>query len=548
MTRINITNWLLTFALIFSAFFGQDAFAKTVNAASCSSSAVQAAINSAAEGDTVIIPPGTCIWTSGVTISGKGITVNGSGAGRIVAFSSDILTIGTGSKTLNITSTLVSGSLAAISAGETLRISETGNRQNWMQGTVISFSSPTLTMNITSTGGACAIVAGTSPANCKRWLISTIPSTVLINNSSSAMFNVREDSSFHTNLSGFKIQEGTGAGDGIVFNAGGGKAIIIQNCWIEQGNGDSIFTNVSRGVVSNCSFDSSPFSMAPLAVHLQPFDQTAWTTTAFYGMNDPDGQHNFYIESSDFHGYLNATDNDEGARNVFRYNVMNNAGYGTHGVDTGLIGQRDFEYYNNVGNFNGYNDGTTFNLNWWMFVRGGGFVVHDNTLPPIVSTDYGTKLDIDMTEMALQRNAGPIPCWGQGTSGGADYPAPRQIGLGYVNGTGHDGKGSATYSLASFGYSASAYVGDPEPAYIWANSRQPLSNVGTSDYGSGNADSCGGSTDTTANYIRINRDYFNGSTAKPGYTPYTYPHPLVTLTQTSGDLPAAPTNLRFVVE
>ena len=83
-------------------------------------------------------------------------------------------------------------------------------------------------------------------------------------------------------------------------------------------------------------------------------------------------------------------------------------------------------------------------MNWWFFVRGGTFVIFDNTLLPIQSQDYGTKDDVNMTEMALQRNAGPIPCWGAGTSGGADYYAPRQVGMGYVTGTGVDGKGQST--------------------------------------------------------------------------------------------------------
>jgi hypothetical protein len=39
----------------------------TINAPNCSSSAVQAAINSASAGDTVVIPPGTCAWATQVS-------------------------------------------------------------------------------------------------------------------------------------------------------------------------------------------------------------------------------------------------------------------------------------------------------------------------------------------------------------------------------------------------------------------------------------------------------------------------------------------------
>lgn len=498
-----------------------------VVAAGCNTAQVQQAINSATQGQTVTIPAGNCTWTSGVTIAGKGITLQGAGSGRIIAYSSTPLTIGAGSRTLTVSSSAVSGTLS-ITNGETLTISELGNRQNQLTGTVSSFSSGTLTMNITSVAGACGnSSAGLSPSNCKRWLISTQPSTVLVNNSSTTLFSVTEDAAYHTNLSGFKIAEGTGSGDGVDFLAGGGQAVVLHDCWIEQGGGDSIHTNVSRGVVSNCSFDSTPFSMAPLAVHLQPYDQSAWTSPSYFGTKDSNGQNNFYVETSDFDAYLNLADNDEGARSVFRYNTFNNSGFGTHGADTGPLGQRYFEYYNNVGVYNGYNDGTTFPINWWVFVRGGTFVMHDNTLPALVSTDYGTKSDIDFIIENLQRNAGPNPCWGAGTSNGAYYPAPRQPGLGYVTGTGTAGNGSKTYSAASYGYSASQYVGDSEPAYIWGNTRQPLTNVDTTDYGLNQSNSCSGSTyDSSSNYIVAGRDYFNGTTSKPGYAPYTYPHPL----------------------
>ena len=113
---------------------------------------------------------------------------------------------------------------------------------------------------------------------------------------------------------------------------------------------------------------------------------------------------NFYVESNDFHAFLNATDVDNNCRSVFRYNLMNNAGFGTHGVDTSVYGQRHFEYYNNVGNFNGYSSGrtsATFNMNWWIFVRGGTFVVYNNVLPALQSMDYGTKDDVHMIEMSL---------------------------------------------------------------------------------------------------------------------------------------------------
>ena len=57
--------------------------AQTVNAASCSSTDVQNAINAAVAGGTVSIPAGTCSWTSTLNIS-KGITLSGAGQGTTV--------------------------------------------------------------------------------------------------------------------------------------------------------------------------------------------------------------------------------------------------------------------------------------------------------------------------------------------------------------------------------------------------------------------------------------------------------------------------------
>ncbi|MCK5232284.1 MAG: hypothetical protein KAR13_18580, partial [Desulfobulbaceae bacterium] len=57
-----------------------DVGAATINAASCSQSDVQAAINSATTGDSVIVPSGNCTWSSTVTISSdKKITLQGAG-------------------------------------------------------------------------------------------------------------------------------------------------------------------------------------------------------------------------------------------------------------------------------------------------------------------------------------------------------------------------------------------------------------------------------------------------------------------------------------
>ena len=75
---------LVNFALLLSLFPVVDASAATIQASSCSRDAVQSAINSARDGDIVVIPAGNCTWNSTVSISDKSITLQGAGVDRTV--------------------------------------------------------------------------------------------------------------------------------------------------------------------------------------------------------------------------------------------------------------------------------------------------------------------------------------------------------------------------------------------------------------------------------------------------------------------------------
>lgn len=73
------------FALPLTVLFVTGAKANTYTAASCNTSDVQAAVNQAANGDTVTIPacPSGVAWTSALTVT-KGISIIGQGAGSTV--------------------------------------------------------------------------------------------------------------------------------------------------------------------------------------------------------------------------------------------------------------------------------------------------------------------------------------------------------------------------------------------------------------------------------------------------------------------------------
>jgi hypothetical protein len=347
------------------------------------------------------------------------------------------------------------------------------------------------------------------------WIVSTPATTSLTNSAGSGeFFTLTESTSGSLNISGIRFLTGTGTGDFVQMNTTtGGQPILFHDCYIEDLSsiaGSCFLITGNRGVIWNVSAVAYPFSMAPTVIHHKAIGMaTSWTTASTMGTADTTGTANLYVENCDFDAWLNAGDMDDNARVVVRYCTFNNAGYGSHGADTSNYGGRHMELYNNTFVFNGFSNGETFNLNWWIYLRGGTGAVHDNVMPHITSQDYGSKADVNMTVMNLSRAAGPNPLWGQGTSSGADYHCPRQVGSGYVTGTGKDGLGRTNDSVT--------YVGDSEPIYFWNNTGSLV--FGMSDYTTGSA------YDTSSDYIVANRDYYT-NTVKPGYTAYSYPHPL----------------------
>src|SRR6516165_8379701 len=72
---VRVAKWL-AFTFLLNALFSANVHANTIHAASCSSSDVQTAINSASNGDSVVVPSGSCTWASQVTVSAA-VTLEG---------------------------------------------------------------------------------------------------------------------------------------------------------------------------------------------------------------------------------------------------------------------------------------------------------------------------------------------------------------------------------------------------------------------------------------------------------------------------------------
>lgn len=516
-------------------------------AVSCNTTDVQNCINSTTEGKTCTIPAGTCTWTSGVTLSGKGINIVGAGTSRVIAIAStsSAVPLQAGGLTLTIQGADPGNPTPNIVAGETLAIEETGTEANSLTGTVTSFNSSSmqLVMNITSVSGTCG---SNSLSNCKRWLVTTVPSTrtVIVNNAqgssmgSGGLFSITEDTSVDTSIGNMQVTPGSTYQDNViqVNYASGGQAVFIHDMRITgnpnntgptDGNAAMIVMNTNRGVIWNLSAESNPYNISTLGaitVQQDSSDVTnSWTTPSNMGSLDINGQGEVFSEDNDFHAMNYATSTDNNGRAVWRYSLYDNSGVGTHGADTSYYGQRYFEFYNNVGVFEGYTDGTTFNFGNWIFMRGGTGLLYKNVLPALSSQDYGSKSDWNATVMNLQRTAATNSCWGAGQSSpaGQNYHAPRQVGFGYVTGTGttrYTGASPNPVYTVNGANDAVTYVGDSEPFYIWGNTRNPggsatALNAYISDFGGSGCSE----PDTSTNYIVSGRDYYNtASTAKPG--------------------------------
>ena len=203
------------------------------------------------------------------------------------------------------------------------------------------------------------------------------------------------------------------------------------------------------------------------------------------------------MENCTFNGVansVNAIDANYGGRFVFRYNTLNDIYVEAHSVQGNNRAARSWEIYNNTFN--------QVSKAMWvpMFLRGGTGVVFNNTVTGTWNT-AGIALDNVRdceTREVSGRCDGSSP-WDGNQAGQSGYPCRDQIGR----------------STDSFLWTTSTPYPPQalDPAYAWNN------KLGTSDVLFFHHNNC-------ANHIQSGRDYYN-NTVKPGYAPYTYPHPLV---------------------
>ena len=216
------------------------------------------------------------------------------------------------------------------------------------------------------------------------------------------------------------------------------------------------------------------------------------------GTLDTNGTVNVYFEDSTFKDHGAGPDADARSRVVIRYSVLDGVWGFTHGY-TSEAPARHFEHYNNVFR------STTFNRNLagrYFWIRSGTAVFTDNEVNGATYPfEWGNPVLTDIGDNTLPQR----------------YPQSFQPG---------------------WGHNGSTDVRDP--IYVW-------NQTGTRAYTWG----VGHGWDSN---VQLNREIFVNSGAKPGYSKYTYPHPLrggsgsgsPPVSPPAASALSAPSNLRIV--
>jgi hypothetical protein len=178
-------------------------------------------------------------------------------------------------------------------------------------------------------------------------------------------------------------------------------------------------------------------------------------------------------------------DMDSGGRQVFRYNTTKFSMWETHDkARSGLVSANAYEIYNNT-------FWTDTDIHKAIDVSAGTGVIWGNTITgpygiPIGAMDYKS-----FDPRSVKKCDGTDK---------ADQNTPGQSGW------------RCQYQIGSMGEGSTAYG---YPLYLWSNTNKASSIGMACTPGQG------------CDHVQSGRDYINnGTTPKPGYTPFTYPHPL----------------------
>jgi hypothetical protein len=254
----------------------------------------------------------------------------------------------------------------------------------------------------------------------------------------------------------------------------------------------------------------------PATILAEQLGSTQWTEPLGLGTVEA-----VYVEDNNytFTVFGNVQDCQYSGRYVFRYNTVSDVYIEAHSVYPEFTRAcRKWEIYGNT--FRAVSSETFFTA----FLRGGTGVVYNNTWRVDGAGTWGT------TYISLDNHRSGVtggPNWGlcdgthaiDGNADSSGWPCRDQIG-----------RGSDMSIMTATNLNPAQ---TSEPAYFWGNT-------------------CNGATcgvivvNGSSAHIKPNRDYFANVGPKPGYTPFTYPHPLQSGAGGATSGPTAPANLRIL--
>lgn len=509
---------------LFALWISCPVWAATFTAASCSHTDVQAVVATAADGDTVQIPAGTCTWTetvtfgevtnwhtSPVTITSKAITIQGAGIGRT------IIKDGV-AKAANTTRGSVLGMLTK--QGGLTRV--TGITFDRSDTSAYSGNADPYTVPVLSIGGYSQslrvdhcrfIVAGGLAITIGGWIYGVLDHNLIdLTGWHPGVYL------YHSNWNGKEYGDGSWAD---AFYAGSGKAVYLE---------DNVFNSDS----ASAAIDT--YNGARAVLRYNTLNNTSIANHGTDSSGRGRGGRSMEI-------YENAiTLNDSPTRYYYAgqlrsgtFIIFNNKITNNYPGIFNLVNYRDFDEFapwgkcdgtspfdlndgktHDAGSHTGTNASTTLTAagKTWAPDQWAGYYLHNTTKKLSALITANTADTITTSRMT---HHSPVLTWDSGDV----FEILR-----------------ATVCLDQRGRGAGDLLSgwDPlpkawprqalEPTYAWGNTLN------------------GGTEHTklvTENPWRMKegRDFFN--TPMPGYTPYVYPHPLV-----SGSAPpAAPKNLRL---
>lgn len=376
--------------------------------------------------------------------------------------------------------------------------------------------------------------------------------------------------------------------NGTVQFQGNNPQIRVDNCSFSLLSGRDLVVQGCSGVADHNSFLSTNNQMCfvgakNLTGSADLWGDSSWTNPVQMGTSNA-----MYFENNTFEDLRvggpgkNAVDSQFGARWVFRYNTCKNCNLGKHGTETG--GRARGAYWSEVYSNTFTCDTDSRKQSVVLDIRSGTDVLFGNT-----ETGFANHL----ARMDVNRSTDTFPSWG-GANGTNPYDNNDPTGV-FATGL-HNGTNNANTLIDStaawtvnqwFGYTlvntntgrfsaivsnsptTISYLGSKDNLgisnpLVWTNGQgyqiyrvndildapgrgactvlmsnnpaQPLawpSNAVAASYSWNNTLSGIDQIYSAYPHALENREFFN-STPKPGYTPFTYPHPLVTASPVTG--------------